>query len=43
MTIPFLAFKKGGAALIEFDGDVAEGRGRLVFFLAPKAMKDLSI
>lgn len=38
---PF-AFKKGGAALIEFDGDVAKRGGRLVFFLAPKALKDLS-
>ena len=35
------AFKKGGAALLEFDGDVAEGSGRLVFFLAPGAIKDL--
>jgi len=34
-------FKKGGAALIEFDGHPSEGAGRLVFFLAPKAIKDL--
>ena len=38
---PF-AFKKGGAALIEFDKDVAERTGRLVFFVAPKALRDLS-
>ncbi len=36
------AFKKGGVALIEFDGAAAEDEGRLVFFLAPKALKDLS-
>lgn len=36
------AFKKGGAALLDFDGGVKEGSGRLVFFLAPKAVKDLS-
>ncbi len=37
------AFKKGGAALIEFDGEATEGAGRLVFFLPPKVLKDLSI
>ena len=37
------AFKKGGAALVEFDRDVAEGAGRLVFFLPPKVLKDLAI
>jgi len=36
------AFKKGGVALIEFDRVAEEGEGRLVFFLAPKALKDLS-
>lgn len=36
------AFKKGAVALIEFDGVAEEGEGRLVFFLAPKALKDLS-
>ena len=36
------AFKKGGIALIEFDGIVGKGEGRLVFFLAPKSLKDLS-
>lgn len=36
------AFKKGGAALIEFDGEVARDAGRLIFFLSPKAIKDLS-
>jgi phosphohistidine phosphatase len=35
------AFKKGGAALLEFDGEAAEGSARLVFFLAPGAIKDL--
>jgi phosphohistidine phosphatase len=36
------AFKKGGAALIEFDDEVVEGAGRLLFFLPPKVVKDLS-
>lgn len=36
------AFKKGGVALIEFDRMAEEGEGRLVFFLAPKALKALS-
>lgn len=36
------AFKKGGAALIEFDDEVVEGAGRLLFFLSPKVLKDLS-
>lgn len=36
------AFKKGGAALIDFDDGVGEGAGQLVFFLAPKALKQLS-
>lgn len=36
------AFKKGGVALIDFDGEVSKGAGRLVFFLAPGAMRDLS-
>lgn len=36
------AFKKGGVALIEFDRFAEAGEGRLVFFLAPKALKDLS-
>ncbi len=35
------AFKKGGAALIEFDGRPLRGAGRLLFFAAPKALKDL--
>lgn len=34
-------YKKGGAALIEFRGRPVEEGGRLVFFLAPKAVKDL--
>lgn len=37
------AFKKGGAALIEFEGEAAEGVGSLVFFVPPKVLKDLSI
>ena len=36
------AFKKGGAALIDFEGGAAEAAGRLVFFAAPKALKDLA-
>ncbi|MEO5762178.1 MAG: histidine phosphatase family protein [Vicinamibacteria bacterium] len=37
------AFKKGGAALIDFQKEVAEDRGRLILFLAPKALKELSL
>jgi phosphohistidine phosphatase len=37
------AFKKGGAALIDFDDDVAEGAGRLAFFVPPKVLRDLSV
>lgn len=37
-----LEFKKGGAALIEFSGEVAKDTGRLVFFVSPKVVKDLS-
>jgi len=36
------AFKKGGAALIEFDSFPEEGAGRLLLFLAPKVLKALS-
>lgn len=36
------AFKKGGAALIDFDGTVTAGAGRLAFFLSPKVAKQLS-
>ena len=36
------AFKKGGVALLEFDGAIEENEARLVFFLAPKALKALS-
>lgn len=36
------AFKKGGAALIDFEDGARAGGGRLVFFLAPKALEDLS-
>jgi phosphohistidine phosphatase len=36
------AFKKGGVALIDFEDEVAQGQGRLVFFAAPKALKDLA-
>ena len=36
------AFKKGGVALIEFDRAAGEEAGKLVFFLAPKALKDLA-
>src|SRR5262245_16794981 len=35
------AFKKGGAALLEFEGEVEPGNGRLIFFLAPGAIKTL--
>lgn len=35
-------FKKGGAALIEFDEGVAPGAGRLVYFLPPKVVKTLA-
>ena len=36
------AFKKGGAALIEFSKDVAPGAGRLIFFLPPGVLKAFS-
>ncbi len=36
------AFKKGGVACIDFKNSVKAGAGRLVFFLAPKAIKSLS-
>ncbi len=36
------AFKKGGAALIDFDDKAGPGQGRLVFFAAPRALKDLA-
>jgi len=36
-----LAFKKGGAALVELPGRLADG-GSLVFFLPPKALRRLS-
>jgi len=36
------AFKKGGVACIDFENSVKAGAGRLIFFLAPKAMKRLS-
>jgi phosphohistidine phosphatase len=35
-----LAFKKGGAALVEIPGRLAEG-GRLVWFLPPKVLRTL--
>ena len=35
-----LAFKKGGAALLELDGGL-EGGGRLVWFLPPKVLREL--
>jgi phosphohistidine phosphatase len=36
------AFKKGGAALLDFDGEVGKDSGELVFFMGPKTIKDLS-
>lgn len=36
------AFKKGGAALIDFEDGFGTGQGRMVFFAAPKALKDLA-
>ncbi len=36
------AFKKGGAALIEFADEVGPGAGRLIFFMAPGVIKTLS-
>jgi phosphohistidine phosphatase len=35
-------FKKGGAALIEFEDGVAKGSGRLVYFLPPRVAKTLA-
>lgn len=36
------AFKKGGAALIDFDERVGTNAGRLAFFLSPKVIRNLS-
>lgn len=36
------AYKKGGVALIEFDEGVARGAGRLVWFLSPRVLRDLT-
>lgn len=36
------AFKKGGVALIDFEDEPGAGQGRLAFFAAPKALKDLA-
>lgn len=38
---PTLALKKGGAALIVFDGRAAAGRGRLEWLLTPALLKRL--
>jgi phosphohistidine phosphatase len=35
-----VAFRKGGAALVELDGPAADG-GRLVFFLPPRVLRSL--
>lgn len=36
------AFKKGGAALLEFDGEAGPAAARLVFFLTPKVVRELT-
>jgi phosphohistidine phosphatase len=38
---PGLTFKKGGAALVSFEGRVAAGAGRLVWLLTPSVLKRL--
>lgn len=35
------AYKKGGSALIEFDGSAAVGAGRLTWFVPPRVLRDL--
>lgn len=37
---PFLQFKKGGAACLEFEGRIAAGRVRLLWFAPPKLLLD---
>jgi phosphohistidine phosphatase len=41
-TQPFLAFKKGGAALIEFDAAPRHGGGLLQWFLTPGHLRALA-
>lgn len=36
------AYKKGGAALIEFDGGVAREAGRLIWFLPPRIFREVN-
>lgn len=36
-----LPFKKGGAALVELDGDTGAVRGRLIWFLPPRLLRRL--
>ena len=37
----FFSFKKGGAALLEFDGPVGTGQGNLRWLLQPKHLRAL--
>ena len=37
----FFSFKKGGAALLEFDGPVGAGQGILRWLLQPKHLRGL--
>ncbi len=36
-----LALKKAGACAIEFDGPVAEGAGRLLWYVPPRLLRDI--
>lgn len=36
-----LTFKKGGAALVRFDGDIRAGRGTLLALLPPRVLRSL--
>lgn len=41
-TRSFLPLKKGGCCLLTFDGQVRAGRGRLVWSLPPRVLRDLA-
>jgi phosphohistidine phosphatase len=38
---PWLSFKKGGACLLDFEGEVAPGEARLVWMLTPALLRRL--
>jgi phosphohistidine phosphatase SixA len=40
-SVPFFAFKKGGACLLEFEGEVDAGRATLLWALQPAHLRRL--